>query len=98
ILVVDSLRDNRMPVRDGAEEVARAIGAHDATRYVLVGHSKGGLIGKAVLARGVEREGVVLDGLVAIATPFAGSTYARFMPGRTLRSLSPGDETIVGLA
>ncbi|TQL48205.1 putative serine esterase DUF676 [Homoserinimonas aerilata] len=104
IVVIEGLRDNRMPVRDGADEVAAAIAAHGPGRYVLVGHSKGGLIGKALLARAeadpaaAGLRGVELIGMVAIATPFAGSAYARYLPGRTLRGLAPADETIVALA
>lgn len=95
VLAVTELKANRMAVNDGTEVVRAAISFRGTGRYVLVGHSKGGLIGKAVLAHGVP--GAELIGMVAIATPFAGSAYARFLPGRTLRGLSPEDETIVAL-
>lgn len=95
VLPVTDLKDNRMPVRDGAATVTAAIAAHGPGRFVLVAHSKGGLIGKAVLSAGVP--GAELVGMVAIATPFGGSVYARYLPGRTLRSLAPSDETILAL-
>ncbi len=96
ILAVTELKDNRVAVQAGAEIVRSVILAAGPGRYVIVGHSKGGLIGKAVLAAGVPD--AVMVGMVAIATPFAGSAYARYMPGRTLRGLAPGDETILALA
>ncbi|MHA6525715.1 alpha/beta hydrolase [Tessaracoccus sp. G1721] len=67
---------------DHCLEVLRARGVRDA---VLVAHSKGGLIGKAVLTRQGE-DGVAL-GLVAVATPFGGSSMGR--PLHRLVSRSP---------
>lgn len=75
------------------------------TRCVLVAHSKGGLIGKAVLLRQGDDE--LALGMVAVATPFSGSTLGRqlhrlaawsplglFFPGNpVLRSLA--DEVAV---
>lgn len=95
MLPVPALKGNRVAVSEGAEIVRTAISVRGPGRYVILGHSKGGLIGKAVLARGVA--GAELIGMVAIATPFAGSAYARFLPGRTLRGLAPNDETILAL-
>lgn len=96
ILVVPALKDNRIEVTAAASLVRSAIRDAGPDRYVIVGHSKGGLIGKAVLTAGVI--GAKLVGLVAIATPFAGSAYARYLPGRTLRGLAPDDATIAALA
>lgn len=106
ILTLPTLRDNRMPVLNAAEATAAALVADaqstDAERrYVLLGHSKGGLIGKLLLT-GTLLSGTTelppIVGLVAIATPFAGSRYARRLPSRTLRGLSPVDDTIRMLA
>ncbi|MBX3093619.1 MAG: alpha/beta hydrolase [Cryobacterium sp.] len=104
ILTLPGLRDNRMPVLDAAEASAAALivdaQRSDAERrYVLLGHSKGGLIGKLLLG-GTMHSGTMppILGLVAIATPFTGSRYARRLPSRTLRGLSPVDDTIRMLA
>lgn len=40
---------------------------------------------------------VEILGLVAIATPFAGSLYARYMLSRTLRHFSPDDTVLLSL-
>lgn len=73
---------------------------------VLVAHSKGGLTGKRVLVdwardaiEGTAPSGVRLVGLVAIATPFEGSTRARLVPWwRSLTELRDGSPALVALA
>ena len=63
------------------------------TRCILVGHSKGGLIGKSVLLR--QGEDHVALGLVAVATPFGGSTLGNRLHRLVARSplglFSPGN-------
>lgn len=70
--------------------VARDVVAHtaDLESFALVAHSKGGLVGKAVLlAPDVEDRATVL---ITIATPFAGSSWAVWAPPLTgIRSLAP---------
>lgn len=61
---------------------------------ILVAHSKGGLIGKHMMLADAERR---IDRLIAVSTPFAGSSLARLLPHRTIRALGPGDPTIVAL-
>lgn len=59
---------------------------------LIVAHSKGGLIGKAVMSG---KLGERVAGMVAIATPWHGSAYAAlFGPGLGLRSLRPGAKLI----
>jgi pimeloyl-ACP methyl ester carboxylesterase len=94
--VVDPLRDNRRPVAEGAVRVVDYLVAHDLHDVVIVAHSKGGLIGKHVMAFGAGAARV--RGMVAIAAPFGGSGYARFMLTRSLRTFSPRDATIRALA
>lgn len=64
-------------------------------RVVLVAHSKGGLIGKHVMARPRGADRVV--GLVALNTPFGGSVYATWFPARPVRALAPRDPDLVAL-
>ncbi|MGP3534351.1 esterase/lipase family protein [Microbacterium sp. RD1] len=94
--VIDLLRRNRRPVPEMAERVREYLVDHDLSGVVLVAHSKGGLIGKLVLA---SPEGHRIRGMVAVATPFGGSSYARLVPlAPTLRIFSPRDATILALA
>lgn len=92
--VVDPLQSNLKPVPEGAAQVIDYLVAHDLHDVVLVAHSKGGLIGKHVMAFGVASGRV--RGMVAIAAPFGGSAYARYLAvSRSLRIFSPRDATIL---
>jgi pimeloyl-ACP methyl ester carboxylesterase len=95
--VVDPLRNNLQPVPEAAAQVAEHLVAHGLRDVVLVAHSKGGLIGKHVMAFGAASDRI--RGMVAVAAPFGGSAYARYMTvSRSLRIFSPRDATILQLA
>lgn len=88
VVVVPELGLNSSALRASARVVARSLRATDTDRLVVVAHSKGGLIGKALML------GPIADrvlGVVAIATPFAGSRHARWFPDPTVRLLSDRD-------
>ncbi|MGP9733977.1 esterase/lipase family protein [Brachybacterium sp. AOP42-C2-15] len=63
---------------------------------VLVAHSKGGLIGKLLLAR--YNETGVIQGLVALNTPFEGSPLARLLPLPAIRVFLPHSPELAELA
>jgi pimeloyl-ACP methyl ester carboxylesterase len=92
IHVLTNLGYNRQPIPDASALASRYLQAHDLTGVLIVAHSKGGLIGKHLMAIGdTERR---VDRMVAVATPFAGSIYAKYIPVRTIRVFSPVDQTI----
>lgn len=101
--VVDPLGSNRVPVAEGARLVEQYLSERGLEEVVVVAHSKGGLIGKHVMAFGAD-EAAALGGprrvrsMVAVAAPFGGSRYARFQLSPTLRSFSPRDATVRRLA
>ncbi len=90
--VVTGLGWNTSTIRDSADLVAGYLEEHDLRNVVLVAHSKGGLIGKYTMLRR-DPEGRI-DAMVAIATPFAGSIYARYAVARSIRDFSPADTTL----
>lgn len=95
IHVVDVLNRNLSPVAEMANDVSEHLEQHDLRDVVLLAHSKGGLAGKlAMLGPQASR----IRGMLAVATPFGGSRYARLMLPRTLRALSPRDPSIVSLS
>jgi pimeloyl-ACP methyl ester carboxylesterase len=94
--VVDPLQNNRIPVDRAARLVEQHLVAHDLHDVILVAHSKGGLIGKHLMAFGAGAARV--RGMVAVASPFGGSRYAALMVSATLRSFSPRNATILALA
>lgn len=93
--VIDALERSQRPVVEMAAIVEHALREAALTDVVLVAHSKGGLAGKLVM---VGEEGRRVRGMLAVATPFGGSRYARHLPSRTLRAFSPDDPGILDLA
>lgn len=94
--VVQGLGRNARSVVASAPIVADYLREHDLRNVTVLAHSKGGLIGKYLMLRS-DPEGRVTR-MVAIATPFSGSVYARLMLLPSLRAFSPRDATTVMLA
>jgi len=92
---VPGLGYNRRPFAEAADRTAAFLGEADLHDVVLVAHSKGGLVGKRVM---LSSAGSRVAGMVAVATPFSGSSYARYLLGRTLRAFSPRDAALLALA
>jgi pimeloyl-ACP methyl ester carboxylesterase len=92
--VVPALGFNRRPIPDAAALVARTLDDLGLTGVVLVAHSKGGLVGKALLLSPAAPR---IARLVAVATPFGGSSLADYMLGRTLREFRPAAPAIADL-
>src|SRR5690606_23294972 len=88
---VPGLGYNRRPVADAADRTAAFRDEADLQGVVLVAHGKGGLVGKRVM---LSPAGSRVAGMVAVATPFRGSRYARYLLGRTLRAFSPRDAAL----
>jgi pimeloyl-ACP methyl ester carboxylesterase len=95
--VVDALGWNGADLDASADRVVAHLRAADVRGGVLVAHSKGGLIGKTVLLRpGLEGRVV---GLVAVASPFDGSSLSWRPLARTpLGVFAPLGAAIAGLA
>ena len=96
VYVVDELGDNRRPIAEQASRVAVLLLTRGLDDVVLVAHSKGGLIGKHVMA--FHPAGSRVRVMVAVATPFGGSRYSRLMPTPSLRAFASGDATMRALA
>ena len=82
--VLTRLRWNTAPVAASAEHVAAYLEEHDLREVLVVAHSKGGLIGKYAMLH-ADPEGRIAR-MIAIATPFAGSRYARYFLARSIRA------------
>ncbi|MFC5501903.1 esterase/lipase family protein [Lysinimonas soli] len=96
VLVIPGLGLNRAPIGATASRVLDELVERGLHGVALVTHSKGGIVGKHLLALD-DRDGVI-DRLVAIATPFAGSSMARIAPTPGLRAFLPEDPVITALA
>ena len=93
--VVTKLGSNRRSVVASAALVDAYLRQHDLTDVIIVAHSKGGLIGKYLMTDVTSKHRV--DRMIAIATPFGGSAYARYVPFPALRAFSPADATTLML-
>jgi triacylglycerol lipase len=93
--VVAKLGYNRGTIAAMAELVAAHLVEQGLTDVVVVGHSKGGLIGKYVMLHH-DPDGRI-RAMVAIGTPFAGSPYARWIPLAAVRAFVPTDVTLAAL-
>ncbi len=97
--VVPALGYNVGTVPQMAALAHRYLVDNDLRDVTIVAHSKGGLIGKHLMVVEDTESGTSrIQRMLAINTPFEGSIYARYLPGRTLRAFSPGEETLVMLA
>ena len=94
--VVPVLRFNNRPVVDAAAQVAGYLDELDLTDAVVVAHSKGGLIGKYLMVDGTSARRI--RGMVAVAAPFSGSVYARYLVVPSLRIFSPKNAVVLSLA
>ena len=94
--VVENLGYNATSIPDAAALAQSYLDDHDLRGVVVVAHSKGGLIGKHMML--VDDESGRVDRLVAVASPFSGSSLSRYMPTRALRAFVPTETTLAMLA
>ncbi|MFT3862268.1 lipase family alpha/beta hydrolase [Micropruina sp.] len=95
--LIASLGSNGSPLEVAAKTVAAFLAERELTGVLLVAHSKGGLIGKLVMLD--PEAGRRVRGLVALSTPFAGSSLARpIFRGSPLGVFSPRNRTIIDLS
>ncbi|WP_350355055.1 alpha/beta hydrolase [Curtobacterium sp. DN_7.5] len=93
--VLPVLRHNVRPVPASAREVVAHLDEHDLRGVLLVTHSKGGLIGKYAMASlDPDRR---IDRMVAVSTPFGGSSLARLAPVPHLRAFRAADPVLAAM-
>lgn len=93
--VLPALGYNRGPVDAAARVLGEHLRVHDLRDVVVVAHSKGGLIGKLAMLR--EDPEARIRYLVAVATPFVGSSLARYVPLRAVRAFVPSNPLFAAL-
>ena len=84
--IIKDLGHNRQAISPSADIVRAYIDEHDLHSVIILAHSKGGLIGKQLLLQHNHDKRIVK--VIAIASPFAGSSLAKVMPDRAMRELS----------
>ena len=95
VYVVPELGYNRNSVVEGARIAIEFIERHDLRGVILLAHSKGGVMGKHLIA--INDVDARVDRLTALNSSFSGSTYARYFPLRSIRAFSPTEPTLAML-
>jgi len=94
--VIDGLGYNRGTIEEMAEVVDHYILKNKLSGVTIIAHSKGGLIGKYLLS--IAKKPEIINGLIALNTPFSGSRYAYLLPIRSLRIFVPNSKILASLA
>ncbi len=95
IYIVPQLGYNFLDIPTSAKIVRRVIDENNLEYVIIVAHSKGGLIGKYLLVyHNIDKR---ISGVVAIATPFSGSSLGRFLPHRSYEEISTGSKLLKDL-
>lgn len=90
--IVPKLGYNLIDIPHSAKIVREVIDKNGLQDVVIVGHSKGGLIGKYLMIHNNQDKRI--KGLVAIATPFAGVPVVRTVPVKMFEEVSPESKLI----
>ena len=90
--VIKELGHNRIEINASAKIVRQMIDDNDMRNVIILAHSKGGLIGKEVLLNYNHDQRVIK--MIAIASPFQGSTMASFVPDKAIKELSPASSIV----
>ena len=87
IYILEGLGYNTKKISEGADLLDQLIMNRHLENVILVSHSKGGLIGKYLLA--FRNSGKHIKKLITVATPFAGSQIVHFVPFKPHKELHP---------
>jgi pimeloyl-ACP methyl ester carboxylesterase len=96
VVVVPGMRHNRRPITATAELAQAVLDANDLRDVIVLGHSKGGLIGKTMMVS-TDVDGRIAR-LVTVNSPFSGTRWSRVLPNPALRAFSPRDADLRLLA
>jgi len=93
VYVIPELGNELVSVEKGAKIVKAMIERKNLKGVVLIGHSKGGIVGKYLLVH--ENSDGRIVGLVALAAPFLGARFAPLI--RSAKELSPRSDLLMDL-
>ena len=94
VYVVKELGDNLFEIPYSSEIVGKVIEEKDLNNVILVGHSKGGLIGKHLMINDTRKK---VKGMISIASPFSGSKLANFLVIRRWKMFATTDPLILDM-
>lgn len=92
VYIVPKLGNNIGDIPSSAKKVREVIEENNLSNVIIVAHSKGGLIGKYLLLH--ENADKRANGLIAVATPFHGSSIGKFIPHYSIQELGSDSDII----
>ncbi|MEN9552009.1 MAG: hypothetical protein RI935_386 [Candidatus Parcubacteria bacterium] len=95
VYVVPKLGYNLHTIPHSANLVTEVIEENNLKNVILIGHSKGGLIGKYILCHNTTKGKVI--GMISIATPYSGSEMTKVLPIAPLKELHTTSQIIKDL-
>lgn len=95
VFIVKNINRNLIPIKYAAEQVKKVIDGNTLKNVIIIGHSKGGLIGKYLLCY-LNTDNKVKK-LITIATPFKGSLHAKNFSLAIYDELIPGAKILTEL-
>jgi len=90
--IIPNLKYNIESIHQTAQKVWKYIEEKKIKNAILIAHSKGGLIGKYVLC--YLDNSKKIKGMIALATPFSGTSLAKIIPHPSYLELLPESEII----
>lgn len=78
IHIVNDLENNTKPVQKGYQHTVQYITKHKLNKFIIISHSKGGIIAMYILKNTLISPKVLK--LITIACPYQGTIFARLMP------------------
>lgn len=85
VYVVPELGSNLLDISKSAKFVREILEENNLNNVIIVTHSKGGLIGKYLLIH--ENNDNRIKGVIAVATPFSGTSLGQLLPHPAFREL-----------
>jgi predicted alpha/beta hydrolase family esterase len=92
VYIVPKLGNNIGDIPTSVKKVSEVIKENNLKNVVIVAHSKGGLISKYLLVE--DESSKKVKGVIAIATPFHGSSIGKFIPHYSIQELMSDSEII----
>lgn len=92
IYSINNLGYNTRSIPETARIVREFIEKENLYNVIIIAHSKGGLIGKYLLA--FKNQDQRIKKVIAIATPFGGSTIVRLIPHKAIKEFHPQSHII----
>lgn len=92
VYIPHKLGSNLFDIPTSAKIVKEIIDENKLEKVIVIGHSKGGIVGKYLLVH--ENNDDKIMSLIAIAAPFSGTNIVNHLPYESLKELSPKSKII----